>query len=493
MAILLLLIPLITATIFWTTNNKRYLHFINAIGAALILVVSVFVIMQVMDKNAVTVDIFNNIIYIDSLSGIILLVISTIGFLVAIYSISYMNEELKKKVVSLQKLKIYYSLLFVFMFSMLLTICTQNIGLMWISIEATTLSSAFLVGLYNNKKSIEAAWKYIIICSVGIAFAMLGIVLLYYSSIHTLGTSANGLNWQYLFKNAGSLQGSILKLAFVFILIGFGTKAGFAPMHTWLPDAHSQAPSPISALLSGVLLNTAIYGIIRVIVIVNKNLSNNLFTSRLLIVLGILSVGTAAIFVMVQQDFKRTLAYSTIEHMGIIAFALGIFTPLSIFGALFHIINHAFTKSMLFMASGNVYLKYDTKRISKVNGILKVLPVTGVVFILGLLAITGVPPFSIFSSELIIIIEAITKEHYVATALLLLFLALIFAGFISQFMKMFFGKPSSKETKVGEMNKSGSVILIVLLVIIAVTGLFIPIPLKNLINSAVKIISLGSG
>jgi hydrogenase-4 component F len=187
------------------------------------------------------------------------------------------------------------------------------------------------------------------------------------------------------------LQGSVLKIAFIFILVGFGTKVGLAPMHTWLPDAHSQAPAPISALLSGVLLNTAMYGIIRVMIIVNRNMGSSLFTGRLLMILGILSIGTAAVFIIVQKDFKRILAYSSIEHMGILAFGFGIMTPLSIFGSIYHILNHAFTKSLLFMASGNVFLKFGTRQVNKVHGIIKVMPVTGIAFLLGIFAITGMP------------------------------------------------------------------------------------------------------
>lgn len=486
--LLLIIIPVITCLLFWITDSRKFIGAVNACGSVLLLAVSLLIASRIIENKVFSPDVFNHMFYVDSLSAIILFVITLIGVFVSLYSIGYMNEEFRRNVISIKKFKLYFSLMHIFILTMLFTSITQNMGLMWISIEATTLASAFLVGFYNDKKSLEAAWKYIIICSVGIAFALLGIILLYYSSVQTMGQSAQGLNWQFLLDNSGKLQGSILKLSFIFILIGFGTKAGFAPMHTWLPDAHSQAPSPISALLSGVLLNTAMYGILRVMVIANKTLGSSLFTGRILIVMGLISVGTAAVFILVQSDYKRLLAYSSIEHMGIIAFGFGLLTPLSIFGALYHMLNHALTKSMLFISSGNIYLKYETKKISQVQGILKVMPVTGTAFLLGLFAITGMPPFSIFTSELSIITASFGKAYYFGVALLLLFLVLIFAGFVSQMVKMVFGAPSSEEVTVGEPALLSSVILIVFLVIISVTGFYIPGPLKTLIDSARDII-----
>lgn len=489
MLILLLVVPLSTSLLFWAAGeNKKLLNILNITGSALLLAVSIFTVGEVLDKGQVSAGFLNGILYVDSFNALIIFVTALVSFLAALYSTGYMNEELKRKVIDIKRLRLYYSLMHAFIFTMMLTASVQNMGLMWIAIEATTLASAFLVGFYNNKKSIEAAWKYIIICSVGIAFAMLGIILLYYSSVKTLGNSMQGMNWKFLFDNAGSLQGNILKLSFIFVLLGFGTKAGLAPMHTWLPDAHSQAPSPISALLSGVLLNTAMYGIIRVMIIVNKNLQNKLFTGRLLLIFGLLSIGTAAVFVLVQQDFKRTLAYSSIEHMGIIALGFGISTPLGIFGALYHVLNHSLTKSMLFLSSGNVYLRYETKKISKVKGILKTMPVTGTVFLLGLFAIVGMPPFSIFSSELSIITAAFKSSNYLAAALVLVFLTLVFMGIAVRMLKMFYGEPSKDHGK-GEIGKLTPVVLIVLLILIGTTGLYLPGPLSRLLDGAVNIIN----
>lgn len=489
MVTLLLIIPLVTSLLFWLVKeNKRWLGGINVAGSTALFAVSLLIVREVVEKGSLKPAFPGDIFYIDSFNALILLVTTLVSLLVSIYSIGYMDGEVRSHGLAVSRLKFYYSLLHVFILTMVLTTITQNMGVMWIAIESTTLASAFLVGFYNNKKSIEAAWKYIIICSVGIALALLGIILLYYSSTRSLGESLQGLNWLYLHQNAGSLQADIVKMAFVFILLGFGTKVGLAPMHTWLPDAHSQAPSPISALLSGVLLNTAMYGIIRVMMLVNKNLGSSVFTGRLLVVLGIVSVGTAAVFILVQQDFKRTLAYSSIEHMGIIALGFGISSALSIFGALFHIINHSLTKSMLFSASGNVYLKYDTKKMGKIQGILKSLPVTGTVFLLGLFAITGMPPFGIFASELSILIAAFKGNRYILAALLLLFLILVFAGIASQVFRMFFGKPSEDQAT-GEMDRVTPVVLVVFLLFITIIGLYVPNELKQLLTQATELIS----
>lgn len=491
MILAFLIVPVIAGGLVWTNKNKIIIHLTNLAGSMLLLLFSIIFLVEINESKVIASN--NSLFYIDSLSGYILFITNLAFFLVSLYSISYFGEELRRKVITLSKLKLYYCLSNAFVLSMLVALTTQNMGIMWIAIEATTLASTFLVGFYNNKRAIEAAWKYLIICSVGIAFAMLGIILLYYSSTITLVCSKmSGLNWNFLLQNASALDPSILKIAFIFILIGFGTKVGFSPMHTWLPDAHSQAPSPVSALLSGVLLNTAMYGIIRVLAIVNKSLGSSTYTGNLLIFLGILSIGTAAVFVLVQQDYKRILAYSSIEHMGIIALGLGICTPISIFAALYHTFNHAMTKSMLFLSTGNVYLKYHTKKISSVKGLIKTMPVTGVVFILGVFAITGMPPFGIFMSEFNTVLSAVFFGKYIIAALLLIFLAIVFAGFVKQLSRMFYGKNENPEIKKGELDMIGPAVLIILLCITVFVGVYIPDPFKALLNSSTDII-LGKG
>ena len=488
-----LLIPAIISGLVWTNNNRYIIHYTNLAGAVGLFIVSIITFIEVsINKSISGIGIFSGLIYIDSLNCYLLFITVLAYLLVSIYSISYFGEELRKRSITLGKLKLYYSLTNAFILSMVLALSTSNMGVMWIAIEATTLASVFLVGFYNNKTAIEAAWKYIIICSVGIAFALLGIVLLYYSSTVALGSSFEGLNWEYLFKNAKSLNGSILKISFIFILLGFGTKAGFSPVHTWLPDAHSQAPSPVSALLSGVLLNTAMYGILRVMTILNTNLGDNKYSGRLLIIFGLLSIGTAAFFILVQKDYKRLLAYSSIEHMGIIVLGFGIGTPIAVFAALYHTFNHAMTKTMLFLSSGNVYLKYHTKNISGIKGLIKTMPVTGIVFVLGIFAITGMPPFGIFMSEFNTVVAAFFTENFWAAGILLFFIAIVFAGFIKQLSKVFFGRCDNSEIKNGEIDFVGPAVLVVLLSIVLLMGVYIPEPLNKIMEASRDII-LGIG
>ncbi|HEY5466996.1 MAG TPA: hydrogenase 4 subunit F, partial [Clostridia bacterium] len=402
MGFFVLVIPVAAVLLFLLVKGRKAQHAISVAASLLQAVVAVSLTCEVMRAGHVAYSALGGFFYIDSLSIIVLDIVVVISLMTSLYSIGYMEEEIRHGKISAGKGRFYYVLMYSFIFTMLLSLTVRNMGIMWIAIEATTLASAFLVGFYNDKNALEAAWKYIIICSVGIAIAMLGIILLHLSSTGVL-EDRQFLDFTALFEQAKSLKSPTVRLAFIFILVGFGTKAGLAPMHTWLPDAHSQAPSPISALLSGVLLNSAMYGIIRTVSIVNRNLGSSVFTGRLLIGMGILSITAAAIFILTQKDYKRLLAYSSIEHMGIVAIAIGIFSPVAVFGAILHMINHSLTKSMLFLSSGSILQKYDTKIIYRIKGVLRLLPVSGFVFLLGLFAIAGTPPFSIFASELSVI------------------------------------------------------------------------------------------
>lgn len=487
MASLLLAVPVIAVLLLFLFKKNRLQHIISVSASSILLIVAVTLTQRVMLFGKVEYFSLGGILYIDSLSIIVLDIVLLIGFMASIYSIGYLEEEIKHDKIAPDKLRIYYILMYSFLFTIVLALMVKNMGIMWIAIEATTLASAFLVGYYNNKSAIEAAWKYIIICSVGIAIALLGIILLHLSSLGVLDSGLY-LDWTALYDNASALKSSSLRLAFIFILIGFGTKAGLAPMHTWLPDAHSEAPSPISALLSGVLLNSAMYGIIRTVAIVNRNQGDGIYTGRLLIGVGILSIATAAIFILTQKDYKRLLAYSSIEHMGIIAVAIGIFSPLSVFGALLHMINHSLTKSMLFLSAGNILQKYDTKQISKIKGVLKFLPVSGTAFLLGLFAIAGTPPFSAFASEVTIITSIFDAKHVWIGIIFVVLLAVVFTGIAFTLLKIFYGNHDNEDQKSGETNIPGTVCIVVLLAGITVTGLFIPNGIKDIIIQAQNII-----
>ncbi|MDD2189964.1 MAG: hydrogenase 4 subunit F [Eubacteriales bacterium] len=488
MGLVLWIAPVIAVILSRIVNNTKQLHIISVCASFIMLLAAGFVTNSVVSYGTLTYKFFVSAFYIDAVSIIVLDITITIGFLVSIYSIGYLDEELKHKKTTSKKIKFYYSMMYVFIFSMVLALTVNNIGIMWVAIEATTLATAFLVGFNNDEHALEAAWKYVIICSVGIAMALVGIIFLHLASIDVV-SNENALQWDLLYNNAKDLNSSVLRLSFIFILIGFGTKAGLAPMHTWLPDAHSQAPSPISALLSGVLLNGAMYAALRILAIVNRNLDDSGFTGKLMIAFGLLSISAAAVFIITQKDYKRLLAYSSIEHMGIIAVAFGLFTPLSVFAGFFHMINHSFTKSMLFLASGNILQKYNTRKISKIRGLLKILPVSGTAFLIGLLAVSGTPPFSIFASEVNVFLSIFSAEHYILGAVFVLLLAFIFAGIAFTLFRVFYGEPQeSQYIRRGETNKPGTAVLIVLMLIIAGTGLYMPGLLKDLITSAQMII-----
>ncbi|AFV01732.1 Hydrogenase-4 component F [Dehalobacter sp. UNSWDHB] len=490
MGFLLLVIPIIALLLLFILKPKRLQHLVNVSSAVLLLIIAAILTHRVIRYGAIAYSSLGGFFYLDALSMMILDIVLTIGLMAAIFSIGYLEEEVRQGKLPVKKIRLYYMLMVTFIFTMVLALTVKNMGLMWIAIEATTLASAFLVGFYNNRYALEAAWKYVIICSVGIAVALLGIILLHLSSAGIL-ESGSFLDWTALYTNAASLKSSVLRLAFIFILVGFGTKAGLAPMHTWLPDAHSQAPSPISAMLSGVLLNSAMYGIIRTTAIVNHNQGSSSFTGRLLIGIGILSIATAAVFILTQKDYKRLLAYSSIEHMGIIAVAIGIFTPLSVFGGLLHMINHSLTKSMLFLSAGNIMQKYDTKQIFKIKGILKTLPVSGTVFLLGLFAIAGTPPFSVFASEFSIIAAIFNQSSLWVGIVFILLLAIVFAGIAVTLFKMFYGKPDSIEAadpRTGEINIPGTICLAVLLVAVTAGGIYLPESVRELIIQAQGII-----
>lgn len=487
MGLILWLVPLAAVLLSILIKKTKALHTVNAVCSFTMVLLAGLLTMNVLESRVIHYDLFGGLFYLDALSMIVLDIIVIIGFLVSIYSIGYLNEELRQGEMNEGRIRLFYMLMYTFLFTMILSLTVNNIGVLWIAIEGTTLASAFLVGFHNDKHSIEAAWKYILICSVGIAIALVGIIFLHLSSVNIIDI-AHALRWDFLYEHAAELNSPVLRLSFLFIIIGFGTKAGLAPMHTWLPDAHSQAPSPISALLSGVLLNSALYAVIRVLSIVNKNLGDSQFTSRIMIGFGLLSIATAAVFILTQKDYKRLLAYSSIEHMGIITLSIGLFTPLSIFAGLFHMINHSFTKAMLFLASGNILQKYNTRNISGIRNLLKVLPVSGFAFLLGLLAISGTPPFSIFASEVSVFLSFFTDGHPLLGSLFILLLGLIFAGIAVTLFRTFYGDGTSEEKNPGETNPAGAAVLVVLLLIISVTGLCMPELLKELIVSAQRII-----
>ncbi|MFH0771618.1 MAG: hydrogenase 4 subunit F [Candidatus Omnitrophota bacterium] len=445
---------------------------INALGYLVILFLSAILLKDIAISG--TVSSYFGFVYLDTLSAFFIFVISTVAFAAALYSIGYIRKDAEKGVISERKARVYYLLFNLFCLSMFFVPSVDNLGMLWVAIEMTTLISAFLVGFYNTKESVEAAWKYIIICSVGIIFALLGTILFSYA--FSLCGGVKSLNWSDISAAAGRMDKNIVRAAFIFILVGYGTKAGLAPMHTWLPDAHSQAVAPISALLSGVLLKTAIYAILRFGIIAIKSAGFAYF-GNLMILLGLVSLAISCGFILVQKDLKRLLAYSSIEHIGIVSIGFGLGTPLSFAGAFLHIFNHAVTKSLLFFGAGDIVGAYKRHKMNAIRGVIKALPFAGIMTLLGVFAITGFPPFSIFFSEILIIAAAFLKGSYLTAGLLLFFLTVIFGAFIFHFGKMLFGN-LPKDMKVTGEPLSGKIAFLFLFFQICAAGaafLFIPL------------------
>jgi hydrogenase-4 component F len=418
----------------------------------------------------------------DSLAALLMVCVSTIGALVLFLSPGLWGKS-DYTPAELRRYQIFINL---FIASMLLAIAANNVGLMWIAIEATTIFSAFIIPLKLSKTSVEASWKYILICSVGIALALTGTVLAYFDFVALSGRVENALNWTVLLRTAPGLHPEVMRLAFVFLLIGYGTKAELAPMHTWLPDTLSEAPAPLSAMISGGLSAVALYAILRWKVVVDAALGSG-YTHTLLLGLGLLSVFIAVFSMVLTKNYKRLLAYSSIEHSGLacIGLALG---PLGTFAALLHMLNHGLAKSMLFLLSGRILDRYHSSEISKVSGLFKVMPLTAGLFATGILALNGLPPFGIFISELTLIQAGFDTGQSWLMGLVLILLAVAFVMLLQVLNKMLYG-PLPDGVTVGEINGWQIGLLFVSVAGLVILGLTLPAPLLTLLNQSVGIVS----
>jgi hydrogenase-4 component F len=375
----------------------------------------------------------------DGLSSFFLMSIAFISGLVLIYASGYLRHIGEGRFSSPRW---FYALVFLFLFTMISVCLSANLGLLWIMMEGTTLASALLVGFYNTEGAVEAGWKYLMVCTVGIAFALFGTIVLYLAAVKAGMNPATALDWASLMNAAPHLgfDPHLLKLAYVFVIVGYGTKIGFVPMHSWLPDAHAEAPTPISALLSAVLLNCAMYALMRYDAIVS-HAAGPAFPHTLLLIFGVMSMVVAGLLILVQRNLKRLMAYSSVEHMGIIAIGLGLGGSLGLFGALLHTFNHSVAKSLLFFSAGNVRHNLGTLRMDGISGLSRTMPQTSAALLVGSLAIAGLPPFSLFISEFAILSEAFTQARYLVVVLFLIVLSVVFGGFAHHLSRMLGGEP----------------------------------------------------
>lgn len=421
--------------------------------------------------------------------GLLFLAIASALFLMAsVYATAYLpgvqhaaiDEEDPDSAFSPTPEAVFTGCLLLFLASMTLVTISGHFGLLWVAVEASTLASAPLIYYHRHQRSLEATWKYLMICSVGVALALLGNFFLAVAA----GPGASGASMLFssLIHDAPLLQSSWLRAAFILFLVGYGTKMGLAPLHYWLPDAHSESPSLVSALLSGALLNCAFLGILRALQVCQAAGLQS-FAAPLLIGFGLVSMAFAAAFILGQADYKRMLAYSSVEHMGILALGVGIGGQ-AVFGAMLHAVNHSLTKGMLFFVAGNILSVYRTKSTRDVQGVLRVLPVSGLLWMAGFLAISGSPPFGLFLSKFTIIRAAIGQGHYLVAVLMLLFLAIIFTGMAAIMLRMAQGRPNASLDGPVEEPLCRALPPALLGLAVLVLGVWVPGPLEELLRAA---------
>ena len=363
----------------------------------------------------------------------------------------------------------FYPFFHLFVFTMLVAVTTDDLGFMWVAVEGTTLASVFLVNFERTRASLEASYKYVLICSVGIAVAFLGTVLIYFADVTRFGDAEHALRWTTLQHLAPGLPPRIVELAFVFLLVGYGTKAGLAPMHTWLPDAHSEAPAPVSAMMSGILLAIGVYAILRFKPIVDAA-AGPAVARRLLLWLGLASMAVAAAFLWNPRNYKRMLAYSSVEHLGLVSVGVAFGGPWGVAGAVLHIANHALAKSVLFLLSGRIRTAYASMEIEAVQGLLARLPVSGPLFFAAMLALLGLPPFGLFVSEVMIIGAGFSGGHVAAAVTALVLLVIAFAGLLRALQRMLHGEAAGRGTE----RRWAAVPMVAALILLLLSGLAWP-------------------
>ena len=482
----ILLAPLAAGLLCLVVPSRRVMAVLGVLAFATTLALGIALLRQVLVRGVVTE--WSEFLSADALSAWMVLLISVVSLATSVYARRYFQRDLAAGAVTPGRVREFFVLTPLFGTGMFLVVLANNLGVMWAAVEATALSSVLLVALYNRRNSLEAAWKYVILGSLGLALALLGTVFVYAAACQSHPESLPSFNWSYLMSVARQLDPKLLKLAFVFAFIGYGTKAGFAPMHTWLPDAHSEAPSPTSAMLSGVSLKIALYALLRFHILTTACLDGG-FSGHLLLGFGLFSMLLAAPFILVQKNLKRMLAYSSLEHIGLICTGIALNTPVTIFGALLHMGYHALTKPVLFFAAGNIHQTFHSLEFRVIGpGVRKVLPVTGLLMGLAALAAVGLPPFGLFVSELTVIGGAMAARQTTVSVLILVALLASFCGILQQLTRILLGarKPGDPPTDARLMD--GVPAMALLLGSLLVFSVWLPAPLLELMRQAAGII-----
>jgi len=468
----LILLPLVAAVIAFLTPSERVRPFVVAavgilhLGAALLL------------PSGETA--FRGWFGVDPLGHLILIVVSALFALCSIYGIGYLRVRAERPN------RVFCVSLLTFLAMTTAIALSQHLAVMWVAVEGATLSTAVLIYFNHNARSLEAAWKYLMIGSVGIAIALLGSLFVGYAALH-LAAGDQSLIFRSLAEHANQLSRPWLRAGFVLLLVGYGTKMGLAPLHTWKPDAYGEAPGIIGALLAGGMTSCAFLALLRIYVIMQAA-GEGTFARELLVAMGLLSMAVAAVFMAGQHDFKRMLAYSSVEHMGILVLGVGL-GGLAVLGALLHLINNALTKVVLFLSAGNIHRAYRSKRTDDVRGALRRLPVSGALFLAGFFAITGSPPFGPFISEFTILNGAVAGGHYATAGLFLLFLVVIFIGMGSTVLTVVQGPTSPAGATTADRDTLwNTASAIAALAFVVMMGVWIPAPLYRFVQRAAAVL-----
>jgi hydrogenase-4 component F len=483
-ALLLVLgIPLVGAGVLGLVGHRDRAPGINVAFSLATLLASAYLTAIVIADGPLLV--LQEQFFVDSLNVFLVALTAFVAFTTALFSGPYMRIERDHGKMTPPRMRLFHSMYQLFSFTMLLALLTNNMGLLWVAMEAATLATVLLVAVYRTPASLEAAWKYFILCGVGIAQALFGTILLFLAAERVVPVEGAGLLWTHLVEVKGDLEPTVIALSFVFLLVGYGTKVGLAPLHNWLPDAHAEGPTPISAVLSGLLLNVALYAVLRCKVLADGALETR-FAGDLMMGFGLLSVVLAAFFLSRQRDIKRMFAYSSIEHMGLITFAFGMGGPIASFAGLLHMTVHSLVKSAIFFAVGHAAQKAGTQVMENIRGLVKVSPAVGWGLMIGSLAILGMPPFGVFASEFLILTTAM-REFPWTTPLLLVSLGVAFAAVLGKVQPMVFGETTVKRLA----HPPALVPVFVHLGLALMLGLYIPPYLEAWYQQAARLIAGG--
>jgi hydrogenase-4 component F len=462
-AIVILALPAATAAALAALKSYRLSAALNVASAFVIFLASLSLFVAAPPPGAY--------ILVDDLNIVFIVLNTFVGFTASVFSATYIAHEIETGRLTPANLRFYHAMYQFLLFSMNLALLANNIGLMWVAIELATLTTVLMVGVYRTPEAIEAAWKYFILGSVGIALALFGTILVYMAARPVLGEGVQGMLWTVLIEHVQAFDPALLNLAFVFLLLGYGTKVGLAPLHAWLPDAHAEGPTPISAVLSGLLLNVALYAVLRFKLLLDAN-AQAIAPGPLMVTLGLISTVFAAFMLYRRRDVKRMFAYSSIEHMGVIVFAFGVGGPLANFAALLHMTMHSLTKSAIFYTVGQIAQVKGSQRIADIRGLTVTHPLLGWSLVFGVFAIVGMPPMGVFMSEFLIVSSTFQRAPWLA--LPLAFGLLIALGaLILRLQGMAFGAPTGST----EPAKASAAPIIAHFALVLIAGVYLPSPL----------------